>query len=310
LVAKPITLKIENLLAQYLYQHKKLGLPGLGQFTLSDAAILPDENSKSKSTLEGISFNNKTPGQPEDTLIEFIKKETGKMKALAQADLDSYIMLAQQFLNIGKPFYLEGIGTLHKKRDGSIDFNAGTAVPLTPVKHEEKEESKRKSAFSEEKTAGSSAGMRGLVMALGIIGTIAVIAGGGYYLYSKNTDADVAVTTSLQSVTDSQLTRNITPDTTALVANPAMAATTPVDGYKFILETTDKKVRALKRYDMIKTARVLKSYGSSRIQLETKDSTNFNIYIVLNCPPQDTLRYKDSLNAWYYGLKPMKVKIE
>jgi len=302
-------LKIENLLAQYLYQHKKLSLPGIGLFTLNDAATLPDDGSKSKQTLEGVSFISKTSGQPEDTLLEFIKKETGKMKALAQADLDSYIELAQQFLNIGKPFYLEGIGTLNKKRDGSIDFNVGTALPPTSIKQEE-EEPKKKSSFAEEKNSGSSASMRGLVLALGIIGTIAVIAGGGYYLYTKNTDNDLAASTSIQPVADSQVSKNITPDTTAAAPPATTAATTPLNGYKFILETTDKKTRALKRYDMIKTARVLRSYGDSRIQMETKDSSNFKIYIVLNCPPQDTTRYKDSLNAWYYGLKSMKVKIE
>ena len=33
--------------------------------------------------------------------------QTGKIKALASADLESYLELAQQFLNIGKPYLLE-----------------------------------------------------------------------------------------------------------------------------------------------------------------------------------------------------------
>ncbi len=305
---KPITLKIENLLAQYLYQYKKLSLPGIGQFTLADNAVLPDESSKVKNTLEGVSFVSKTSGQPEDTLIEFIKKETGKMKALALADLDSYTALAQQFLNIGKPFYLEGIGTLHKKRDGSIDFSAGTAVPLTPVKPVDDDSKKKHVHKEEEQRSGGGASMRWLVIALGFIGTIAVIGGGGYYLYSKNKDeGNIIETANTQVVPDSQVTKNITPDTTLAPAPTPAAAS--LAGYKFVLESP-KKTRALKRYEMIKTARILKSYSDSKIQMETKDSLNFNIYIVLNCPAQDTTRYKDSLNAWYYGETSLKVKIE
>jgi len=48
----------------------------------------------------------------------------------------------------------------------------------------------------------------------------------------------------------------------------------------------------------------------SKIQMETTDSVNFKIFIVIPCAPSDTTRYKDSLNAWYYGNNELKVKIE
>jgi hypothetical protein len=277
---------------------------------LDDSAVLSDENARLKAPIEGIHFVSKTNGQHDDGLIEYIKKETGKMKALAQADLDSYIMLAQQFLNIGKPFYIEGVGMLHKKRDGSIEFGAGTAVAVNTIKGTDEEEKKRSAFADEDKQKGGGGGpnMRVLIIALGIIGTIAVIAGGGYFLYSKNTD-DTATTSAsnLRVVADTQTTTNITPDTTQSHA-PAPVVTAPA-GYKFILETTARKSRALQRYETIKTARIVKGYDSP-IQMETKDSVNFKIYMVLNCPPQDTARYKEQMNAWYYGSQAMKIKIE
>jgi len=212
LAVKPYTLKVDNLLAQYLYQYKKLSLMGIGVFTLDDSAVLYDENAKTKAPIEGISFVSKGIGQSEDSLIEFIKTQTGKMKALAQADLDSYIMLAHQFLNIGKPFYLEGIGTLQKNRDGSFQFNPGTSIA---VKAEEPDLKKKAGAVEESKPAEESGGRdyRALVLALGIIGTLLVIGWGGYYLYNKNADTGNSPVTenNLRVVPDSQVSRNIPP---------------------------------------------------------------------------------------------------
>lgn len=332
-------MKVDNLLAQYLYQYKKLSLTGIGVFTLDDTAVLSDENAKTKTPIEGISFVSKLVGQPEDSLIEFIKLQTGKMKALALADLDSYTMLAHQFLNIGKPFYIEGVGTLQKNRDGSFQFNPGTSIA---VKTEETETKKKPGAIEESKPAEESGGKdyRGLVLALGIIGTLVVIGWGGYYLYNKNTDgnsnsntANTVAESNMRVVTDTQLTKNITPDTAQQQTNtplntpiPATAATTttaagttppvvnapvsrpPENGFKFILETPHKK-RALMRYENIKDSRMVQSFDS-KIQMETQDSVNFKIFIVLPCAAADTTRYKDSLNAWYYGATDIKVKIE
>ncbi len=321
LAVKPYTLKVDNLLAQYLYQYKKLSLTGIGIFTLDDSAVLSDDNAKTKAPIEGISFVSKLVGQFDDSLIEFIKAQTGKMKALAQADLDSYIMLAHQFLNIGKPFYLEGIGTLQKNRDGSFNFHAGTSIP---VKAEESDIKKKAGSADEANPTEEKSGInyRGLVLGAGIIATLLVVAWGGYYLYNKNADSsNNAQNSNMRIVPDSQVTRNIAPDTVnhqpvspppaAAVAPPAAhtaVVTAPVNGFKFILETPHKK-RALARFENVKDSRMLESFDS-KIQMETSDSVTFKIFIVLPCQAADTTHYKDSLNAWYYGTTPVKVKIE
>jgi hypothetical protein len=323
LFVKPITLKVDNLLAQYLYQYKKLSLTGIGIFTLDDAAVLSDETAKTKTPIEGIAFVSKNVAQPEDSLIEFIKAQTGKMKALAMADLDSYIMLAHQFLNIGKPFYLEGIGTLQKNRDGSFTFNPGTSIA---VKAEDSDAKKKTGATEETKTEeNSNRDYRGLVLGLGIVATLAVVAFGGYYLYNKNADNGAADTSNMRIVADSQVTKNISPDTanhqtmaappgatpappvttTAVVTPPPV---TPANGFTFVLETPHKR-RALMRYENIKDSRITEDFDS-KIQMETKDSVTFKIFVVLPCAPADTTRYKELLNAWYYGGDEIKVKIE
>jgi hypothetical protein len=322
-------LKVDNLLAQYLYKYKRLSLYGIGIFTLDDNAVFPDETAKVKTQIEGVSFVSKTTAALDDSLIEYIKSETGKMKALAEADLDSYVALAHQFLNIGKPFYFEGIGTLQKNTDGSFSFNAGTAVPLKNEEIPDRYgEPKKKPAFAkEDNSRGRIAINPGKLLTLAaIFGTIALIGWGGYYLYNKNTGEDQPVTSenNIKPVPDSQVVKNNLPDTTttAMVKKDSIAAlppkqttvaatttaiNTPAGVFKFIFESTDKKARALQRYNQIKGLNVLKSYH--KIELETNDSVSFNIFMMVPCAAADTTRYKDSLNAWYYGTNKMKVKI-
>ena len=102
-----------------------MDLPGLGSFRLDPQT----NNTEDSAVLEGVSFENDPLARQSPELVAFISAETGKMKALAAADLDSHLELAQQFLNIGKPFMFEGIGSLAKQRNGEYTFAAGPVLP-------------------------------------------------------------------------------------------------------------------------------------------------------------------------------------
>ena len=325
-------MKIDTLLAPYFYQHKRLSLPGIGLFTLDEKAVLPDENSKIKMAIEGISFSSKTGQQLDDSLIQYIKDHTGKMKPLAEADLYSFIATAFQYLNIGKPYYFEGIGTLQKNKDNGYSFTAGTAIHQKteelPHKHIE---TKRKSANSVDDDAVGGTGFNTgrLIILLVVVVTLALIGWGGYYLYNKNTaEPEKPVRTETQPVTAPDTTaaaidsagkrpdsvsNSVKPDSSTVKpvekneAPPVVTATGP--GYKFIFETTAKKTRAVKRYEQLKGSVILKEYNN-KVAVETKDSLTFKIYTIVPCTPADTTRVKDQLNAWYYGTKELKVKIE
>ena len=124
-------MKLALLLAQYLYSHKKLDLPGIGTFHLDPSVIIDpeaDKNSKPEP-IEGIRFEYNNTIKENTALTEYIAAKSGKMKALAAADLDSHLWLGQQFLNIGKPFVLDGIGQLTKTQSGGLDFTAGVLQP-------------------------------------------------------------------------------------------------------------------------------------------------------------------------------------
>ncbi|MBK8952861.1 MAG: hypothetical protein IPM85_11845 [Chitinophagaceae bacterium] len=123
------------MLAHYLYANKKLDLPGFGTFLLETNTIAVPENQKNKPILlEGVSFLQNTSVKEDPELITYISSHTGKIKPLASSDLESHLELAKQFLNIGKPFLLEGIGTISASKRDEYVFTPG--IMLTEPLHE------------------------------------------------------------------------------------------------------------------------------------------------------------------------------
>ena len=87
---------------------------------------MTDKNSH--ELLQHIRFSQKNILKPDEEFIEFIRTHTGKIRPLAESDLESFISDGKILLNIGKPFHLEGIGTLQKSRAGTYEFYPG--LPL------------------------------------------------------------------------------------------------------------------------------------------------------------------------------------
>lgn len=237
-----------------MYQTKKLDLPGIGSFTLDATAVIPQESDRmGQVPASGIQFKNANIPTPDDALVNFIKEHTGKMKSLAAADLDFFLTTGRQLLNIGKPFYLEGIGTLLKNKEGRLDFTAGDyLVPkLEDLSHPERrvapERGERGTARG---TAAASTtydepsreeprsnnGKQTLLL-LGIIVGIAIIAFGGYYLYKRNNNpepstqsqAKVVPEAATQPTRDSSSTAGAPPsDSSAAAKKDTVVVTKPV----------------------------------------------------------------------------------
>lgn len=185
-------MKLPLLLSQFLYKTRKLDLPGIGRFVMDPAAVIPEESDKSEDTVAtGITFSNSPVTVPDDALINFIKEHTGKMKPLAAADLDFFLTTGKQLLNIGKPFYLEGIGTLQKNKDGRLDFIPGeysTARLQDPAT--ERKEKRPATTYDEpppREYEPRSNTIRQALLLIGLVGGLIVIGWGGYYLYKRNT---------------------------------------------------------------------------------------------------------------------------
>jgi hypothetical protein len=325
-------LKLPQLLSQFLYQNRKLDLPGIGSFTLDPEAVIPQESDRiGQIPATGIHFKNANIALADDALISFIKEHTGKMKSLAASDLDFHLTTGRQLLNIGKPFYLEGIGTLLKNKEGLLDFTPGEYM----VARLENAGPESKSSFDEPprvREARNNSTRQGLLLLMIFIGLV-IIGWGGYYLYKRNNftepaaekQAVVVPDTAEKKDTASGAGRNIT-DTGAASktvaapvssgsANPpavpapvptattqpgatpvTTAANLPVPPgarlYHFVILATDDKHRAVRRYNQLLGYKL-------NVRMYQKDSAWFKLYFPIAAFSRDTAYIKDSLSNTY-----------
>jgi hypothetical protein len=311
----PFVLKLPQLLAHYLYQNKSLALPGIGTFSLDPTVTIPsDEEREKHPEVQGISFTQNQVIKADPQFIEYIHFYTGKMIPLAESDLDSFLRLGIQMLHIGKPFVLEGIGSITKHKNEKFEFTPGiySEVNLT-LPHEEKGETgeKRKKTIDEDQNAlvPQSRRTRGLLIALGIVVGLLVIAWAGFNLYKKKTfptangsDNGALLRTdtesTLKSDTSTYNSLKVAPADTAkakmpeVVLKPSATSTGDSLVYKFVILETNNKFRALRRLNQ------LLSYQLN-VKMDTKDSSFFKVYFPIRTSPKDTLQIKDSLSDYY-----------
>ena len=318
-------------MSQYLYQTRKLDLPGIGSFTLDADVVIPQESDRiGQVAASGIRFRNAVIPAADDGLINFIKEHTGKMKSLTEADLDFYLTTGRQLLNIGKPFYLDGIGTLVKTKEGGLEFDPGDYMV---ARSEEPGLERRTTGLDEqgrEREVQGNSTKQGLLLVLIIIG-LAVVGWAGYYLYKRNsfsepvekqalvvpdTSRSPAPRTSGQADTASKAgvkdsikppanTGTTAPTPAAPVPGvPAPSTTVPASVaaalppppgstlYRFVILSTDDKHHALRRYNQLLGYQL-------NIKMYQKDSAWFKLYFPIAALPRDTSYIKDSLSDTY-----------
>jgi len=293
-------LKLAALLAEYLYQQKKLSLAGLGTFLIDPSARM---NSDAQHPSEGISFEHNAAVKDDDNLVGFISAETGKMKTLASSDLASYIELGLQFLNIGKPLQIEGIGTLVKNKNGEFEFTADHLI-VGKIKETGIKELSATSISDELLTTyetlkpkeEKSPLSKKFFLAFLAMATIAGIIWVSYKLNQPNSSSQTSMEIT-SAITD---TVQKLPPVDTTVKRPI--AKTSDGSYKFVIEVANKK-RALYRYYMLKK-------GDIPVQISTTDSTNFKLYFVIPATAADTARIADSLTSRYPALNKRKAFAE
>ncbi|OQP59462.1 hypothetical protein A3860_37575 [Niastella vici] len=327
-------MKISVLVAQYFYQHRVLNLPGIGSFYLDDVVDVQSIGDKSsRDLIEHIHFAQKTITRPDEELIDFIRKHTGKIRPLAESDLETFVADGKLMLNIGKPFFIEGIGTLQKNKDGIYDFVPGHPVvqrlespqPLTLIEHEAPPV-KRRSVFDDDPNEARNASLRKMAIGIGAVIGIGIIIWGGYSLFSsKVKTATNTVTATSNTEADSQRTSQyvhnlndpqkaladvISKDSThlnkaagtdtgkATTISPAPATTTASP----VITGPSKTYKfILQRTKLRSTALDMYNKLKPRVNMEEVDSTHFKIVILVPGTPADTTRLKDSLRFWYWG---------
>ena len=319
-------MKLDILFSQYLYQHKKLVLPGIGTFTLDPAAAIPDENDKQRSAVTGITYDSKSVPKIEEELIEFIRSHTGKIRPLAVSDIESYISLSSQLLNIGNPLYIDGIGTLIKGKDSRLNFTPGSYVStkfedLTVIR-ESTEPRRQEETFSRRESSGNNA--RQILIGVAALVTLLIVGGGAYYLYQSNAHKKTTETETTDTVANAVVTEpnrqsgNAYMPDSNLIAKDSAAMKRKADSLaaskngsllpdsngklplKYVLEVTANKNRALRRFTQLRQ-------NGNRIEMDVApDSSSFKLYFVIPSAYSDTSHIKDSLTRFFLN----KVRIE
>jgi len=295
-------LKLAALLAEFLYQQKKLNLAGIGTFSLDPSAQI---NTDDQHPSEGISFVHNASVKDDAELIGFISAQTGKMKTLATSDLASYVELGLQFLHIGKPLQIEGIGTLVKNKNGDLEFTADHVI-VGKVKETGIKELSATSISDGLLTtyetlkpkAEKSPRSKKFFLVFLAAATIAAIIWISYRLNQPNAPVQTETAQEIApTITDTA--QNVASVDTTTIKQPTVQAS---DGkYKFVIEVANKK-RAFYRYYKLKK--------DLPIKMSTTDSTTFKLYLVLPATAADTARIADSLTSRYPALNKRKAFAE
>ena len=297
-------MKIPQLLVQYLYKNRKMSLPGLGVFTLDKSVILPEENDRALLSMpNAVQFQNANIVAAENELIVFICENTGKIKPLAISDLDSYLNLGTEMLNIGKPFCLEGIGTITKNKAGKFDFSPGE-YSVIKENNTATDHNKKKIYAKDKKQLSPSTNVpnRNGLKVLALISALIIVGLGGWMMYKRNApavsentaDINVPIQPSQQVATDS-LKKDSTHVDSLKIAPAVVVVPTPSSkegvNYKFIILVTSDKERAMKRYNQLIGFNLKAHYYHT-------DSI-YRVFFEFPALAKDTVHIKDSLRKEY-----------
>ena len=290
-------MKLAPLLAQFLYSHKRLDLPGIGTFLLETSLMEEADSKQGRSSRQAdITFESNPLLKEAPDLIQYISSQTGKIRALAAADLDSHLSLIQQFVNIGKPFLLEGIGSLVKIRSGEYAFSSGEILPekmSTYTAREISATSSTSESFSDYKkpmNTGTATNWRKPAVILLILAGIGLAVWGGYTVYKRTTAKNRSAKKEDEVLTAKKDETVLVPGTTRQhidTSSKTVSNTTP-GNYRFVLETANAQ-RAFDRYARLKAFQW-------DVRMETKDSLTYQLFMILPASPADTSRMIDSLS--------------
>lgn len=300
-------MKIQEILSQYLYKEKSLTLPGLGRFDLNPSVNIYDLKEEGWPA-DTISFTSNRNAVIDEGLLQFLMQQTGKMKPLAMSDLESYVSNGMQLINIGKPFPIKGIGSINKTKDNQFTFEQGSPalekIDSINTDHVRDRtvlaEGEKEIDFSHEERKSS----KKPIIIIGIIVALALVGWAVYLAIPKKEKAPEPETNLIEQVTPVDTTAQ-QPDTAAIVAQDSLIPVTPpaavdTNSFKLIIETATTKNKADARIAFHKTR-------GRELSLNMKDSSTYQLILLIQKSLSDSSKVKDSLRNWY-GIKAQVVK--
>ncbi len=298
-------MKIEQLLVQYLYNSKQVSLQGIGIFKLKPDIILPTEGDKDFSIpADAFSFDYNLKTTEDEGLVNYIVQQTRKIKPLASSDLESYAIVAKQFLNIGKPFIIEGIGTIQKNQQGQYDFITGGFISPkmddSPVQLKERKD--ETVSFESEHVTEKSGKTLKIILAI----TAFVLAGltlyyfmvvkkpaASEYIEQTVSAPDTANVTTVMPGANT-LNKNNIDSNSKTVATAVQPINTDNSSFKIIVKEYNSQSAVQAAYNR------LTSYGH-KLEIIKIDSVKYKLAMAFKVPFADTLRVRDSIKVLFGG---------
>ena len=290
-------MKFDHHLAAYLYKNKNLKLEGIGTFTLDEKVSVPNELEKEiYYPIEGLLFLCNPKIETDELLIKYLVEKLGKIQPLVRSDLESYLSNIKQFINLGKPYTIEGIGTLSKNNKGIFEFTPGNFLPVKEELNPKRENEEHNYPIRSQSSAG-----RSFVILLVVIALLAVLGGIGWGVssiigsYQKEQSLDNELPQSEDKTATDILESQPTQD--SLSNNPFQAVRIPNDTgfFKMAFEVYRFKDKAFAR------ATLLQKFGTP-VKVDTivvRDSIRYRLYLPVTIRQSDTTRVKDSLSILF-----------
>lgn len=279
----------DQYITDYLHANQEVTLENIG--TIYKPLPSAENELPVHSANYLFTFGKKAVTTP--ALIDFIVSASGKSKTLIESDIRSHLELSKQFMNIGKPYELPGIGrlSLAKNREYELtasDYNA---------KPEEGRSFRKQPQQTAVNTTGTLKNTRPAVMLFVFIIAIVIlgiVSWGAYKLFFSEimppTTTDTVRPTSINTVNDTLLVTSrqdsngaILPISKPLVKDSGM--------YKFVFETTTQQARAYKRVQQLTALKHAAMMDSSK----TDTGMLYKLYMVRKIHVKDTAAKRDSL---------------
>ena len=293
---KITAVKIEQVLVHYLLKTKHLTLQGIGTFHL-DASI-PDSSDPDKPVFipeNAVTFQYDPKVTEDDNLVDFIVENTNKIKPLAASDLDSYLSLSRQFLNIGKQMILPNIGTLEKLNSGVLAFKPGQLIAqkIEPnkVRVEEAEGVEpEENLFNDYQKARKNNNVGKLFLLLLILVVLGFIGWAVWHFgfAQKDTTENLTSTDQIIPVPDSTAKADSTANSNLMNQQNAADSIT----FKIVIREYYTPGAAQFRLDKLKDKH-------KNVILYTNDSVKYKVAEPFTLPLSDTTRILDSLKRYY-----------
>lgn len=299
-------MEISKYIGQFLIKNTFCYIHGLGNMELVKRPAMHDGKTLQAPVYEIVVTAG---GSIDDSFANFIATNEQISISKAANALRDFSMSARKDMAAGKEVQIPGLGKFTEE-NGRIHFYTDPGFRYAPAgipvlknsKQLEDQKITPSSTPSFPRPANANSVNWNMVILAGVLLLILGGGGYGYYYYKSQQKVDVPLADTLKADTVIQAPQPLMIDT-ALPAKDTMAApaidTNTVNTYKMIIGEYTGRDKAEKRFRQLKI-------NGSKVELQTKDSINFQVTTTVNCRVVDTIRAKDSLQK-LFGYKNVMI---